>query len=93
MTLVLENKYKIVVPTFGAANAAPNKGTTILYCLGLYQQCQVLQKIVEFKDFSRLLSNFPVLFKADLFFKDFSRKPSKFKYFSSLCEPCKVFFS
>ena len=41
----------------------------------------------EFKDFSRLLSNFPVLFKADLFFKDFSRKPSKFKYFSSLCEP------
>ena len=56
--------------------------------LGLYQQCQVLQKIVEFKDFSRLLSDFPVLFKADLIFKDFSRKPPKFKYFSSLCEPC-----
>ena len=50
--------------------------------LGLYQQCEVLQKILEFKDFSRLLS------KADLIFKDFSRKPSKFKYFSSLCEPC-----
>ena len=30
----------------------------------------------------------PVLFKADLIFKYFSRKPSKFKYFSSLCEPC-----
>ena len=44
-------------------------------------------KIVEFKDFSRLLSDFPVLFKADLIFKDFSRKSSKFKYFSSLCEP------
>ena len=29
-----------------------------------------LQKIVEFKDFSRLLSDFPVLFKADLIFKD-----------------------
>ena len=29
--LVLENKYKIVVPLFGAAYAAPNKGTTILY--------------------------------------------------------------
>ena len=28
--LVLENKYKIVVPLFGAAYAAPNKGTTIL---------------------------------------------------------------
>ena len=25
------NQYKIVVPLFGAANAAPNKGTTILY--------------------------------------------------------------
>ena len=43
--------------------------------------------VVEFKDFSRLLRDFPVLFKADLIFKDFSRKPSKFKYFSSLCEP------
>ena len=41
-----------------------------------------LQKIVEFKDFSMPLSDFPVLFK------DYSRKPSKFKYFSSLCEPC-----
>ena len=36
---------------------------------------------------SRPLSDFPVLFKADLIFKDFSRKPSKFKYFSSLCKP------
>ena len=25
----LENQYKIVVPLFGAAYAAPNKGTTI----------------------------------------------------------------
>ena len=30
-----------------------------------------LQKIVEFKDFSRLLSDFPVLFKTDFFFDDF----------------------
>ena len=36
----------------------------------------------------RLLSDFQVLFKADLIFKDFSRKPSKFKYFSRLCKPC-----
>ena len=28
--LVLENLYKIVMPLFGAALAAPNKGTTIL---------------------------------------------------------------
>ena len=42
--------------------------------LGVYQQ-----KRVEFKDFSRLLSDFPVQLKADLIFKEFSRKPSKFK--------------
>ena len=90
--LVLENEYKIVVPLLGAAFAAPNKGTTIYTDLDLYQQCYVLQKIEEFKDFSRHLSDFPVLFKADLIFKDFSRKPSKFKYFSSLCEPCKIDF-
>ena len=41
--------------------------------LGLYQLCLVLQKIVEFKDFSKLLSDFPVFFKADLIFQDFSR--------------------
>ena len=29
--LVLENEYEIVVPLFGAAFAATNKGTTILY--------------------------------------------------------------
>ena len=45
------------------------------------------RKIVEFKAFSRLFSDFPVLFKADLIFKDFSRKAYKFKHFSSLCEP------
>ena len=46
-----------------------------------------LQKIEKFKDFSRHLSDFPVLFRAYFIFKDFSRKPSKFKYFSSLCKP------
>ena len=30
-TLVLENQDKIVVPIFGTAYAAPNKGTAILY--------------------------------------------------------------
>ena len=29
--LVLENCYKIVVPIFGSAYAAPNKGTAILH--------------------------------------------------------------
>ena len=54
--------------------------------LDLYQQ--FLQKIEEFKGFSRPLHDFPGLFKTYLMFKDFSRKPSKFKYvFSSLWEP------
>ena len=70
--LVLENEYESVVPLFGAAFYTD---------LDLYQQCLVLQKIEEFKDFSRPLSDFPVLFKTDLIFKDFSRKPSKLKYF------------
>ena len=63
------------------------KAQQFYYDLGPYHLCKVLQKRVEFKDFSRLLNDFPVLFKADLIFKDISRKPSKFKYFSSLCEP------
>ena len=41
----------------------------------------------------KALSYFPILFKADLIFKDFSRKPSKFKLFSSLCEPCLFLYS
>ena len=45
--------------------------------LGLYQQCLVLQKVVEFKDLSMLLSDFQVPFKAGLIFKNFSRKPTK----------------
>ena len=49
------------MPLFGAALAAPNKGTDF------YQQCQFLQKM-EFKDFSRPLHDFPVLFKAYLIF-------------------------
>ena len=32
--LELQNEYEIVVPLFGAAFAAPNKGTTILNCFG-----------------------------------------------------------
>ena len=42
----------------------------------------------KFKDFSRPLSVFQVLFKASLIFKDFSRQFCIFKDFSSLCEPC-----
>ena len=43
--------------------------------------------MVKFKDFSRPLSVFQVLFKVNFIFKDFSRQSCIFKYFSSLCEP------
>ena len=85
--LVLENEYKIVVPLFGAAFAAPNKGTPILYSFRSLSTVLSSTENRKFKDFSRHLSDFPVLFKADLIFKDFSRKPSKFNYFSSQCKP------
>ena len=45
--------------------------------------------MVKFKNFSRPLSVFQVLFKANLILKDFSRQSCIFKYFSSQCEPCK----
>ena len=38
-----------------------------------------------FQGLFKALNYFPVLFKACLIFKDFSGKPFKFKYFSSLC--------
>ena len=40
----------------------------------------------------KTLSDFPVLFKADLIVKDFSGKPSKFKYFSRLLSDFPVLF-
>ena len=63
----LENKYKIVVPLFGAAYAAPYKGTTILYWFRSPKT--VLNPPVngKFEYFSRPLSVFQVLFKANLF--------------------------
>ena len=66
--------------------------------LGLYQLCQVLQKIVEFKDFSRHMSDFPVLFKADLVFKDFQESHLNSSTFQACANPaadnlCKQFGS
>ena len=49
--LVLENEYEIVMSLFGAAFAAPIKAQQFYTDLDLYQQCKVLQKIEEFKDF------------------------------------------
>ena len=49
--------------------------------------------MVKFKDFSRPLSVFQFLFKANLIFKDFSRQSCIVKYFSSLWEPCQFSIS
>ena len=46
--------------------------------------------ILKIKYFSRPQSKIQVLFKTIFVFKDFSRQPFIFKYFSSLCEPCRV---
>ena len=82
-----------MVPLFGAAYAAPNKGTTILYWFRSPKtqlNPPVNGKIQGlFKAFE---SAFQVLFKTHLIFKDFSRQSCIFKYFSSLCEPCKHMF-
>ena len=46
-----------------------------------------LQKIVEFKDFSRLLSDIPVLLKADLIFNDFQESPLNSSTFQACVNP------
>ena len=50
--LVLHNEYEIVMSLYGAAFAI--KAQQFYTDLDLYQQCKVLQKIEEFKDFSSL---------------------------------------
>ena len=54
--------------------------------LDLYQQCQFLQKIEEFKDFSRPLY-FPVHFKAYLIFKAFQGSPLYSSTFQACANP------
>ena len=63
------------MPKFGAAYAAPNKCATIGY--GFRSLSKVLSPTENsrIQEFSRLLSDFPVLLKADLIFKDFSKNP------------------
>ena len=53
----------------------------------------LIQKIEEFKDFLRPLSDFSVLFKADLIFKDISRKPSNSSTFQACANPAYWFFT
>ena len=60
-----------MMPLFGAAYAAPNKGTTILY--GFRSSKTLLNPPVNGKTqgLFKALSVFQVLFKANLIFKDF----------------------
>ena len=55
--------------------------------LDLYQQCYVLQKIEEFKDFSRHFSDFPVLFKAYLISRTFLDSPLNSSTFQVCANP------
>ena len=55
--------------------------------LGLYQLCLVLQKIAESKDFSRFLSDFQILFKADLIFKTYQEIPLNSSTFQACVNP------
>ena len=68
-----ENKILTIISKFTVKAQHFNTG------LGLQEQCQDLHKIPKFEDLSRHKSDFPVLYKAGLIFKDFSRKPSIFK--------------
>ena len=47
------------------------------------QQCEVLQKIEKFKDFSRLLSDF----QGNLIFKDFQESPLNSSTFQACAHP------
>ena len=64
-TLVLEISIKLLCLYLVQHMLHQIKAQQFYTDLDPYQQCLVLQTIVEFKDFSRLLSDFPVLFKAD----------------------------
>ena len=75
------------MPIFGAAYAAPNKGTTILYWFRSLSTVLSPTEKVELKDFSRLLSDFPVLFKADLISGTFHESPLTSSNFKACANP------
>ena len=52
----------------------------------------ILLQMVKFKDFSRPLSVFQVLYQANFIFKDFSRQSCIFKYFQACANPVKDYY-
>ena len=77
-----------MLPLFGAAYAAPNKGTTILYRFRSPKTLLNPPVNGKIQGLFKAFECFQVLFKANLVFKAFIRQSCIFKYFSSLCEPC-----
>ena len=76
------------MPIFGAAYAAPNKDTTILYWFRSLSTGLSPTEKSRIQGLFKTFEWFSSTFQADLIFKDFSRKSFKFKYFSSLWKPC-----
>ena len=76
------------MPLFGAAYAAPNKSTTILYRFRSPKTLLNPPVNGKIQGLFKAFECFQVLSKANLVFKAFIRQSCIFKYFSSLCEPC-----
>ena len=76
--LDLEDEYKIIVPIFGAAYAAPNKGTTILYWFRSLSTVLSPTQNSRIQGLFKAFEWFSSTFQGRFIFKDFSRKPSKF---------------
>ena len=64
-----------MVPLFGAAYAAPNKGIIILYWFRPPKTVWILLQMVKFKDFSRPpLSDFSITFQGRFNFQRLFKK-------------------
>ena len=88
---MLENEYEIVVHLFGAAFAAPNKGTTIVY------RFRSLSTVLSSTENSRIqglfkaLSDFPVLFQGIFnFSRIFQESPLNSSTFQACANPGSV---
>ena len=78
---------EIVVPLFDAAFAAPNKGTTILYWFRSLSTVLSSTENRRIQELFKAFEWFPVLFKADLIFKNFSRNPLNSSTFQACTNP------
>ena len=79
-----------MVPLFGAAYAAPNKGPTILYWFRFQKTVFNPPVHGKIQGLFKAFECFSSSFQGKLIFKDFSRQSCIFKYFSSLCKPWTV---